>query len=129
MNLILIMEGYPPAIIKPQERLPYITSLETEQFGGSKEKYEKIIYHAVNRSLDIYFKAIIAKEPSDIRKSERLMKIGKLAKFANENVSTIRFWTKIGLLEIADITDSKAALERCKKNSCIEKTESNYKRD
>ncbi|GAA5252369.1 hypothetical protein [Candidatus Rickettsia kedanie] len=71
------MEGYPPAIIRPQERLPYITSLETAQFGGSKEKYEKIIYNAANRSLNIYLKAIIGKEPSDIGKSERLMKIGE----------------------------------------------------
>ncbi|AFC71093.1 Fic family protein [Rickettsia australis str. Cutlack] len=43
MHLILIMEGYPPAIIRPQERLPYITSLETAQFGGSKEKYENYL--------------------------------------------------------------------------------------
>ncbi|HJD55599.1 MAG TPA: Fic family protein [Rickettsia endosymbiont of Pyrocoelia pectoralis] len=42
MNLILIMEGYPPAIIKPQERLPYITSLETAQLGGSKKKIKKL---------------------------------------------------------------------------------------
>lgn len=127
MNLILIMEGYPPAIIRPQERLPYITSLETAQLGGSKEKYQKIIYNAANRSLDIYLKAIMGKEPSDIGKSERLMKIGELAKVVNENVSTIRFWTKAGLLEIADITDSnyqlysKEALERCKKIQQLKK--------
>lgn len=127
MNLILIMTGYPPAIIRPQERLPYITSLETAQLGGSKEKYQKIIYNAANRSLDIYLKAIMGKESSDIGKSERLMKIGELAKAVNENVSTIRFWTKAGLLEIADITDSnyqlysKEALERCKKIQALKK--------
>ncbi|MCZ6884626.1 Fic family protein [Rickettsia helvetica] len=127
MNLILIIEGYPPAIIRPQERLPYITSLETAQLGGSKEKYQKIIYNAANRSLDIYLKAVMGKEPSDIEKSERLMKIGELAKAVNENVSTIRFWTKAGLLEIADITDSnyqlysKEALERCKKIQQLKK--------
>lgn len=127
MNLILVMEGYPPAIIRPQERLPYITSLEIAQLGGSKEKYQKIIYNAANRSLDIYLKAIMGEEPSDIGKSERLMKIGELAKAVNENVSTIRFWTKVGLLEIADITDSnyqlysQEALERCKKIQQLKK--------
>lgn len=127
MNLILVMEGYPPAIIRPQERLPYITSLEIAQLGGSKEKYQKIIYNAANRSLDIYLKAIMGEEPSDIGKSERLMKIGELAKAVNENVSTISFWTKVGLLEIADITDSnyqlysQEALERCKKIQQLKK--------
>ncbi|HJD61016.1 MAG TPA: Fic family protein [Rickettsia endosymbiont of Columbicola hoogstraali] len=110
MNLILIIEGYPPAIIRPQERLPYITSLETAQLGGSKEKYQKIIYNAVNRSLDIYLKAATGKEPTVIRKSEKLMKIGELASAIGENVSTIRFWTKVGLLEVADITASNYQL-------------------
>lgn len=66
MNLILIMEDYPPAIIRPQDRLSYITSLETAQLSGSKNLYQKIIINAVNRSLDIYLRAVAGKEPSDI---------------------------------------------------------------
>ncbi|MCC8372451.1 MAG: Fic family protein [Rickettsia endosymbiont of Pseudomimeciton antennatum] len=110
MNLILIIEGYPPAIIRPQERLPYITSLETLQLGGSKEAYEKIIFNAVSRSLDIYLKAAKGINSSDIILSEKLLKIGELAKAVNETVPTIRFWTKEGLLEIADITKSRYQL-------------------
>ncbi|WP_375331123.1 Fic family protein [Candidatus Tisiphia endosymbiont of Oplodontha viridula] len=110
MNLILIMAGYPPAIIRLQERLPYITSLETAQLGGSKEAYEKIIFNAVNRSLDIYLKAANSVNSSDIVLSEKLLRIGKLAKAVNETVSTIRFWTKEGLLEIADVTKSRYQL-------------------
>ncbi|MFU7501294.1 MAG: Fic family protein [Candidatus Tisiphia sp.] len=110
MNLILIMAGYPPAIIRLQERLPYITSLETAQLGGSKEAYEKIIFNAVNRSLDIYLKAANSVNSSDVVLSEKLLRIGKLAKVVNETVSTIRFWTKEGLLEIADVTKSRYQL-------------------
>ncbi|UCM93288.1 Fic family protein [Candidatus Tisiphia endosymbiont of Melanophora roralis] len=110
MNLILIMAGYPPAIIRLQERLPYITSLETAQLGGSKEAYEKIIFNAVNRSLDIYLKAANSVNSSDVVLSEKLLRIGKLAKAVNETVSTIRFWTKEGLLEIADVTKSRYQL-------------------
>lgn len=54
MNLLLIMHGYPPAIIQKTARLSYISSLEKAQLGGAKEQYEKIIMKAVNRSLDIY---------------------------------------------------------------------------
>lgn len=110
MNLILIMAGYPPAIIRLQERLPYVTSLETAQLGGSKEAYEKIIFNAVNRSLDIYLKAANFVNSSDVVLSEKLLRIGKLAKAVSEPVSTIRFWTKEGLLEIADVTKSRYQL-------------------
>ncbi|WP_341754618.1 Fic family protein [Candidatus Tisiphia endosymbiont of Dioctria rufipes] len=110
MNLILIMAGYPPAIIRLQERLPYITSLEIAQLGGSKEAYEKIIFNAVNRSLDIYLKAANGVNSSDVVLSEKLLKIGELAKAVSETVPTIRFWTKEGLLEIADVTKSRYQL-------------------
>jgi Fic family protein len=127
MNLILIMEGYPPAIIKPQERLAYITSLETAQLGGTKEPYHQIIMNAVNRSLDIYLKAASGKEPSDFVLPGKLMKIGEIAKTIRETVPTIRFWTKEGLLEVADITKSRyqlyapETLKRCKKIQQLKK--------
>lgn len=104
MNLILLMKGYPPAIIRPQERLPYITSLEAAQLGGAKTAYEKIIYKAASRSLGIYLDAVKGKDPSDIAQPDALLKIGELAKAVDETVPTIRFWTKEGLLAVADMT-------------------------
>jgi MerR family Zn(II)-responsive transcriptional regulator of zntA len=38
------------------------------------------------------------------------LKIGALAKQANETVATIRFWTKEGLLQITETTPSNYAL-------------------
>ena len=43
MNLILMMHGYPPAIIRKRDRLAYIGALEKAQTGGSKSDYEKLI--------------------------------------------------------------------------------------
>ena len=54
MNLILMIYGYPPAIIRPEDRLEYIKSLETAQMGGALDKYMALISRAVDRSLDIY---------------------------------------------------------------------------
>lgn len=104
MNLILMIYGFPPAIIKPSERLAYINSLEKAQLGGSKEDYLKVIVKAVDRSLDIYLKAL--KNDSTSVESEALLKIGELAIETNETVATIRFWTKEGLLEVAHVTAS-----------------------
>jgi cell filamentation protein, protein adenylyltransferase len=107
MNLILMMCGYPPAIIRKRDRLAYIKSLEQAQLGGSKEDYLILIAKAVNRSLDIYLKAVknVGEEiPTTVFKAKNLLKIGELAQAAQESVATIRHWTKEGLLEVAEIT-------------------------
>lgn len=58
MNLLLMMEGFPPAIIRKRDRLAYLNSLEKAQSGGSLDDYFQIIAEAVDRSLDIYLDAI-----------------------------------------------------------------------
>lgn len=105
MNMILLMKGYPAAIIRKRDRLAYISSLEKAQLGGSKGDYHKIIAKAVDRSLDIYLKALHGKG-DEFSDSDQLLKIGELANKVGENNSTIRYWTKEGLLEVAEITKS-----------------------
>ena len=121
MNLILMMYGYPPAIIRKRDRLAYIGALEKAQLGGTKIDYERLIIKAVDRSLDIYLKAVKGESSiGDDIDTEGRLKIGELAKLTEEAVSTIRYWTKEGLLEVAEITDSgyqiysMAMVGRCK---------------
>ncbi len=108
MNMILMMKGFPPAIIRKNDRLAYIKSLEKPQLvngeGDSKNDYFKLISAAVNRSLNIYLKAI----DGEVEKpeNEKLLKIGELAKATNKSVPTIRHWTKEGLLQVAEVTES-----------------------
>lgn len=108
MNMILMMKGFPPAIIRKNDRLTYIKSLEKPQLvngeGDSKNDYFKLIAAAVDRSLNIYLKAI----DGEVEKpeSEKLLKIGELAKATNQTVPTIRHWTKEGLLQVAEVTES-----------------------
>lgn len=107
MNLLLMMEGYPPAIIRKRDRLVYISALEKAQLGGSKEPYEKVIARAAERSLDIYLKAAQGEcAVEDDEDSDTLLKIGALAKAVGETVATIRYWTKEGLLEVTEVTPS-----------------------
>jgi len=108
MNLILIQSGYPPAIIRPKDRLRYIRGLEQAQLGGSIEDFDDFIGEAAERSLDIYLKALDKDDlPIQVKaKSGRLMKIGELAKQTGETVPTLRFWLKEGLLACAQRTES-----------------------
>lgn len=105
MNLLLLKAGYPPAIIQKRERLAYLGALEKAQTGGSKSEYESLIYRAVNRSLDMYIKAV---EGESLMPPEEtaLLKIGELARRSAVANSTIRHWTKAGLLAVAETTPS-----------------------
>ncbi len=119
MNLLLLMAGYPPAIIRKRDRLAYITALEQAQLGNSKEPYDKLIMKAVDRSLDIYLNATRHETTLENLDTDDLLKIGTLAKAVNVAPSTIRYWTKEGLLSVASTTPSGYQLytldtiERC----------------
>jgi len=108
MNLILLQHGYTPALIRTRDRHKYISSLEKAQLGGSNKEYYKVIFDAVNRSLDIYLNAVTGKDekPQAIQKSNQLLRIGQLAKETGESTATIRYWTKEGLLLVSDVTEA-----------------------
>lgn len=106
MNLMLMMEGYPPCIIRPRDRLSYIGALEKAQLGGPKEDYWTLIIKAVDRSFDLYLKAVQGKAET-IQPDEAIhLKIGALSKMTGVPISTLRYWTKIGLLDVAEVTSS-----------------------
>lgn len=106
MNLILMQAGYPPAIIRKEDRKQYITSIEKAQLGGSLSAYYTLMYEAVDRSFDIYLNALENKEQEKTEVNKSLLKIGELAELASETVPTIRHWTKEGLLAVTEYTPS-----------------------
>jgi Fic family protein len=110
MNLMLLRCGYPPAIIRPRDRVAYLGGLETAQLGGPKAAYETLVARAVERSLDIYLDAAgSSDEPgraAPAGSAGALLKIGQLAKSVGETVPTIRHWTALGLLGVAQTTPS-----------------------
>ena len=139
MNLILTQEGFPPAVIRKQDRLRYIDSIEKAQLGGSLDSFLELVYEAIQRSLDIYLDTAVkilplTDEPDmrvrDGRKTKEavsLVKIGELARRSGEAVHTIRFWTKEGLLEVKAHTPGgyqlydPAALQRIKEIRRLQK--------
>lgn len=101
MNLLLTQAGYPPAIIRKEDRKRYIDSIEAGQLGKSLNDYYMLIFESIDRSLEIYLDAIEQKEKSDTIADKKHIKIGELAKLVNETVPTIRYWTREGLLAVA----------------------------
>ena len=104
MNLVLMRGGYPPALVRKEDREEYIGAIEAAQLSGRSRRYYEVIFRWVERSLDIYLEAL---EPEAVGASgapAHLLKIGELAREARESVPTIRFWTKEGLLSVASYT-------------------------
>ena len=120
MNLILIINDYPMAIIRNEERIQYLDSLEEAQLKGQFDSYYHLIEVSVNRSLEAYINAAsnkpvlpaFEKNSTPVIKSKRelityseLLKIGKLAKETGETIHTLRYWTKMGLLKVSKYTE------------------------
>lgn len=120
MNLILLQHGYPPAIIHKRQRARYISSLEKAQLGGSRKDFDRLIVKASEKMLDIYLRAAKGEDEAIPVNARNLLKIGQLAKRTSQSVSTIRYWTKQGLLEISSTTDKNYALYD---PSCIQTVE------
>jgi hypothetical protein len=107
MNLMLMKAGYPPAFIRKRDRAAYLNALEKAQLGGPKEDFERLVFVAVDRSLDIYLKAGQGEsggKPVPVQSG--LMRIGELAKRTGEAHSTLRHWTHLGLLKPQASTES-----------------------
>ncbi len=54
MNLILLRNGYPIAVIKNEDRSEYMKALELASVEGTNTAFIEIIIRAVNNSLDTY---------------------------------------------------------------------------
>lgn len=131
MNLLLMQGGYPPALIKKENRLQYINAIEKGQLSGDMSDYYRVIYEGVEASLDIYLSAVEPKELNGTEQpsspAKKLLKIGELAKTVEESVPTIRYWTQEGLLEVAEYTAggyqlySEEMIKRAKKIRQLQK--------
>jgi Fic family protein len=104
MNLILIQGGYPPVIIRKEDRRKYIENIEKGQLTGDLSDYVSFMYQAIGDSLNIYLEAVSPKSCIVEDKPRQLLKIGELAKQTDETVPTIRFWTNEGLLPVEGYT-------------------------
>lgn len=113
MNLILIMHGYPMAVIRNEDRTQYLDTFDQARKKDMQPFYA-MIENAVERSLDVYILAAKGEQPalSPFMKSiaiptgKKFLKIGQLAKETGETLHAIRHWIERGLLEVAAHTNA-----------------------
>src|SRR2546430_8235147 len=61
-----------------------------------------VVGDAVDRSLDIY----LDEDKTPVTGDQKLLRIGDVARLADEEVANVRFWTDQGLLQLADRSTS-----------------------
>lgn len=114
MNLILIINGYPMAIIRNEDRIKYLEAVYTGQMKKDVSMFYSVIEDAEECSLDAYLNAAQDKPVIPVLmgkdKEIKLLRIGELAEATRETKPTVRFWTKEGLLSVARITEAGYAL-------------------
>ncbi|MBO4520611.1 MAG: Fic family protein [Alphaproteobacteria bacterium] len=110
MNLILMRHGYPPALFSRREKAEYWETLEKAIFENDREGYDKLICRAVNRALELHLNTAQKKEVNEVEHDPYFLRIGQLAKECGERVSTLRYWTSMGLLETAGKTSADYTL-------------------
>ncbi len=132
MNLVLLIHGYPMAIIRNEERTQYLNALNTAQTKGNLQPFYTIVASAVERMLDAYINAVKGKPVLSILMKptiKKLLKIGELAKETNETLHAIRHWIEKGLLEAAEHTKAgyqlfdRSMIEKVKEIKRLQKEE------
>ena len=63
MNLILMRAGYPPLVIRPEDRPDYLEAIETFQLREDQEPYQAFMLRRLEASLDDYLTFL---EPGNI---------------------------------------------------------------
>jgi len=104
MNLVLMQNGFPLAIIKMEDRNKYIDAINEATVTGDLTDFYQVIFSAVERSLDAYLAAAHGEsilpfylDPQKPKKDE-LFKIGELARAAKVPIPTIRHYIKERLI-------------------------------
>lgn len=122
LNLLLMQAGYPPAIIRKEDRSVYINSLEKAQAKDDLTDYYNLILEAIDRSLDIYLEAV---EPERINMPEssseqRFYTTEEVAKLLQIDPETVRRYVRQGILRAVKLGGKFIRIEKADLDIFIE---------
>lgn len=121
MNLLLIRAGYPPAIIRKEDRNEYVKSLEKGQTKQGMDDYNTLMINAVDRSLDIYLEALNPKEENvNEIKEKRFLTTDEVAKLLQVDPESVRRYVRRGDLKAVKLGGKFIRIEKEDLNKFIE---------
>ena len=119
MNLILMQAGYPPAIVRKEDRSQYITSLEKGQTKDDLSDYYNLMIEAVDRSLDIYLEAV---EPERLEPTseQRFYTTDEVAKLLQVDPESVRRYVRRGDLRAVKLGGKFIRIDKADLDTFIE---------
>lgn len=101
MNLILIMNGYPMAVIRNENRIEYLSTFDAAREKNDLSPFYTITYEAIDRSLDIYLEALEPERESVPEPSpqQRFYTTDEVAKLLQVDPETVRRYVRGGSLK------------------------------
>jgi len=121
MNLLLMQVGFPPAIIRKEDRASYIDFLEKAQTDGDMTDFYQVIYEAVDRSLDIYLEALEPERESkkDVSSEQRFYTTSEVASLLQVDPESVRRYVRSGKLKAVKLGGKFIRIERIDLNNFI----------
>lgn len=122
MNLLLMQEGYPPAIIRKEDRSIYLASLEEGQTKGIMSNYYSVMYEALDRSLDIYLEALEPERAgiSEPTFTQHFYTTEEVSNLLQVDVETVRRYVRRGDLKAVKLGGKFIRIEKADLDSFIE---------
>lgn len=122
MNLLLMQERYPPAIIRKEDRLEYVNVLEKGQVGNDISDFYNLIYEAVDRSLDIYLEALQPERESRLATipEQRFYTTDEVAGLLKVDPETVRRYVRSHKLRAVKLGGKFIRIEKSDLNQLIE---------
>lgn len=122
MNLLLMQAGFPPAIIRKEDRMAYINSLEKGQTKSDLTDYSTFMFEAVDRSLDIYLEAV---EPERVimplpNLEQRFYTTEEVAKLLQVDPESVRRYVRSGQLRAVKLGGKFIRIDRSDLSQFIE---------
>ncbi len=122
MNLLLMQVGYPPAIVRKEDRSMYINSLEKGQTKNDLSYYYDLMFEAIDRSLDIYLEAI---EPKRINipvftSEQRFYTTDEVAKLLQVDPESVRRYVRRGDLRAVKLGGKFIRIDKADLDTFIE---------
>lgn len=100
-QLLLMQAGLPVVYLKPEENTLYLEAISSH----SSDALEHLFFGLIVRSMQNYLEKL-RPEQKPVHFSGELLRIGQLADLTAESVPTIRYWTQLDLLSVADETEA-----------------------
>ena len=122
MNLLLMQVGFPPAIVRKEDRSVYINSLEKGQTKDDLSDYHNLMLEAIDRSLDIYLEAVEPErtEIPELTSEQRFYTTDEVAKLLQVDPETVRRYVRQGDLKALKLGGKFIRIDKADLDTFIE---------